>query len=67
VLKALVYKPLLRKSGRQNKRMSMDGIVGEIALSGLDERSYELLKFGEVIGVGKQTVMGLGRIEVEEI
>jgi CRISPR-associated endoribonuclease Cas6 len=67
VLKALVYKPLLRKSGRQNKRMNMDGIVGEIALSGLDERSYELLKFGEVIGVGKQTVMGLGRIEVEDL
>jgi len=67
VLKALAYKPLLRKSGRQNKRMSMDGIVGEIALNGLDERSYELLKFGEIIGVGKQTVMGLGRILVEDL
>jgi len=67
VLKALVYKPLLRKSGRQNKRMNMDGIMGEIALIGIDERSYRLLKLGEVIGVGKQTVMGLGRIEVESI
>jgi len=47
--------------------MSMDGIVGELALSGLDERSYELLKFGEVIAVGKQTVMGLGRILVEDL
>lgn len=67
VLKALVYKPLLRKSGRQNKRMSMDGIMGEMVFMGLDKRSYGLLKLGEIIGVGKQTVMGLGQIEVEEL
>jgi CRISPR/Cas system endoribonuclease Cas6 (RAMP superfamily) len=47
--------------------MKMDGIIGEIALTGLDERSYRLLKLGEIIGVGKQTVMGLGRVEVEDI
>ena len=67
IIKAITYKPLLRKSNRQNKRMSMDGIVGEIAIMGIDERSYKLLKLGEIIGVGKQTVMGLGRIEVEDI
>jgi len=66
-VKALTYKPLLRKSNRQKKQMNMDGIVGEIAILEIDRRSYELLKFGEIIGVGKQTVMGLGRIEVEEI
>ena len=42
----------------------MDGIVGEIAIMDIDKRSYELLKLGEIIGVGKQTVMGLGEIEV---
>ena len=67
VVKALSYKPLMRNSNRQRQRMSMDGIVGELALMGLDKRSYELLKLGEVIGVGKQTVMGLGKIEVEEL
>jgi len=67
VLKALTYKPLLRKSSRQNKRMNMDGLMGEMVVMGLDERSYELLKLGELIGVGKQTVMGLGRIEIEEV
>ena len=67
IIKAITYKPLLRKSNRQNKRMSMYGIVGEIAIMGIDERSYKLLKLGEIIGVGKQTVMGLGRIEVEDI
>jgi CRISPR/Cas system endoribonuclease Cas6 (RAMP superfamily) len=45
----------------------MDGVVGEIAVLGLDRRSYELLKLGEIIGVGKQTVMGLGRIVVEDV
>ncbi|CAA6818412.1 MAG: CRISPR repeat RNA endoribonuclease Cas6 [uncultured Sulfurovum sp.] len=66
-VKALTHKILLRKSNKQNKRMNMDGIIGEIAVMGLDERSYRLLKLGEIIGVGKQTVMGLGRIEVQHI
>lgn len=66
-VKALAYKPLLRKSNRQKKQMNMDGMVGEIAIFGIDERSYELLKCGEIIGVGKQTVMGLGRIKIEDL
>ena len=67
IVKALQYKPLLRRSNRQNKQMNMDGIIGEIALIDIDKRSYELLKLGEIIGVGKQTVMGLGRIEIEDL
>ncbi len=67
VLKALVYKPLLRNSNRQNQRMNMDGIVGEMIFINLDRESYRLLKLGEIIGVGKQTVMGLGKIEVEDL
>jgi CRISPR-associated endoribonuclease Cas6 len=67
VVKALNYQSLVRKSSRQNKRMKMDGIIGEIALMGLDKRSYRLLKLGEIIGVGKQTVMGLGQIEVIDL
>ena len=67
VLKALVYKPLLRKSDRQNQRMNMDGIMGEMVIMGLDRESYRLLKLGEIIGVGKQTVMGLGKIEVIDL
>ena len=66
-VKALTYQALLRKSNRQKRQMNMDGIVGEIAILELDKRSYELLKLGEIIGVGKQTVMGLGRIEVIDL
>jgi len=65
-IKALQYKSLTRKSNRQRQTMKMDGIVGELAVMGIDEESYRLLKLGEIIGVGKQTVMGLGRIEIED-
>ena len=64
-LKTISYKPLLRKSNRQKTQMGMDGIIGEIYIIGVDKRSYELLKIGEIIGVGKQTVMGLGKIEID--
>jgi len=66
-VKVLQYKSLTRNSNRQRQTMKMDGIVGELAVMGLDEESYRLLKLGEVIGVGKQTVMGLGRIEIIDL
>jgi len=42
----------------------MDGIMGSIQITNLDPQSYNLLKLGEILGVGKQTVMGLGSIRV---
>lgn len=66
-LKELYHKPLLRNSNRQKSQMSMDGIMGAIIIKGLDKESYRLLKIGEIIGVGKQTVMGLGKILIEDI
>jgi len=67
MVKRLTYQPLLRKSSRQNKKLNMDGMIGEMEILDIDRRSYELLRLGEVIGVGKQTVMGLGQIEVEDL
>jgi CRISPR-associated endoribonuclease Cas6 len=67
IASAFTHKSLLRKSNKQKAKMNMDGLIGEISIIGIDERSYRLLKLGEVIGVGKQTVMGLGRIEVDGI
>lgn len=66
-VKVLNYQSLIRQSNRQQRKLKMDGMVGEIAVLGLDQESYRLLKLGEIIGVGKQTVLGLGRIQVEEI
>jgi len=66
-IKTLTYKPLYRKSSRQKRSIVLDGVLGEMAVIGLDQRSYDLLKIGEVIGVGKQTVFGMGKIKVAKI
>ena len=45
--------------------MNMDGLIGDIELKNIDEKSYKLLKLGEIIGVGKQVTFGFGCIEVK--
>jgi len=67
VIKKLEYRFLGRQANKQVKNMKIDGIIGEIIVFGIDEYSYELLKLGELIGVGKQTVLGLGQIKIEQI
>ena len=62
---SLEYKTLIRNSNRQKSTMKMDGVMGEMVLANVDARSLELLKLGELIGAGKQTVFGLGKIEVD--
>ena len=62
--KQLTYKTLIRKSNRQKSRMNIDGMIGEFRLTDLDPTSYRLLKLGEILGVGKQTVMGLGSVRL---
>lgn len=63
--KNIYYKELVRKSNRQKTKMNMGGIMGEMDIEDIDEKSYHILKLGELIGAGKQTVFGLGKIEVE--
>ena len=58
------FKDLTRYSGRQKGRLKIGGMLGEMTLAGVDTESYRMLKLGELIGVGKQTVFGLGKIEV---
>ena len=57
---------LKRVSNRQKTTMNIDGIVGKIAFRDVDEKSYRYLKLGEIIGVGKQTTFGLGKIKIKE-
>jgi CRISPR/Cas system endoribonuclease Cas6 (RAMP superfamily) len=45
--------------------MNLGGLMGEITIEGLNKESYEVLKVGELLGAGKSTVFGLGKIEVE--
>ena len=65
VYKNLSFKDLTRYSNRQKTKMHLGGISGEIIYKNVDEKSYKLLKLGELIGVGKQVTFGLGDIEIE--
>jgi CRISPR-associated endoribonuclease Cas6 len=66
-MKLLEYKKIYRKSFKQNKKLILDGVLGEMVVMGLDDLSLELLQIGTIIGVGKQTSFGFGAIEIEEI
>ena len=63
----LEYKKITRKSNRQKKLMDFGGLVGDMIVSNIDKKTYELLKLGELIGIGKNRVFGLGKIKVEDI
>ena len=63
----LNFVEMQRYSNRQKKGMSMGGLKGTITIKGLDMKSYEYLKIGEIIGAGKQTVFGLGSYIVKEL
>jgi hypothetical protein len=65
VKRSLKFIEIDRVSNRQKSKMKFGGLVGEIFVKNLDKNEYELLKIGELIGVGKQTVFGLGKIKIE--
>ncbi len=62
--KDIYFNDVKRFSNVQNTSMQLGGIMGEMWISNLDEQSFRLLKLGELIGVGKQTVFGLGKISI---
>ena len=53
-----------RYSARQDRRIDMDGFVGDIAYEGNMAPFLSLLKAGAVLHVGKATTFGLGRYEM---
>ena len=63
--KELKYVELTRRSNRQNTTMNFGGLVGSLEMRGISKKCMDLL--GEIIGVGKQTVFGLGKIKTEDI
>ena len=67
VSKNIRYQEITRKSNKQNTKMNLGGLMGEIVLSNVDKQTYNLLKLGEIISIGKQTVFGLGKIKIEDI
>lgn len=65
--KNIYFKELIRRSNFQKSNMQFGGIMGEIWINNLDNKSYKLLKLGELIGVGKQCVFGLGKISIGDL
>lgn len=53
-----------RYSSRQDSRINMGGIVGEITYEGDLTPFHELLKLGEFIHVGKGAVFGMGKYTI---
>jgi CRISPR/Cas system endoribonuclease Cas6 (RAMP superfamily) len=66
VSKNIEYKELTRLSNRQKITMNLGGIMGAIDIRGINKECYEVLKLGELLGVGKQTVFGLGKIKIKD-
>ncbi len=62
----IYFKELTRLSNRQKTKMQFGGIMGKISYKNLDKKSYDTLKLGEIIAIGKQSVFGLGKIKVED-
>ncbi len=60
----LKYRELTRLSNRQKTIMNFGGLIGSVYLENLSKECYEVLKLGELIAVGKQTVFGLGKIKI---
>lgn len=58
------FEDFARFSNRQKTKMLFGGLLGTIRAYGIDAESYRLLRLAELIGVGKSTVFGLGKIRV---
>ncbi|MDA3052866.1 CRISPR system precrRNA processing endoribonuclease RAMP protein Cas6 [Campylobacter sp. JMF_01 NE2] len=65
VEKNLKFIELTRYSNRQKTKMQLGGIIGEMKITNLNKECYEVLKLGEILGVGKSCAFGLGKIVVE--
>lgn len=49
-----------RISTRQKKNLDYSGLTGRVLLQGVDHELQAILKVGEILGVGKNTVFGAG-------
>ena len=58
------FKDLNRYSNRQKGKLKIGGLLGYIELKNIDKESYMLLKVAELIGIGKQTTFGLGKVQL---
>ncbi len=62
----LEFLDLERYSNRQKTKMGLGGYVGAIECADMKEEMATALRLGEIVGVGKSCVFGLGEIKLEE-
>jgi len=62
----LGWQDLRRYSNRQKTTVSLSGLCGDVTYEGELTEFLSILRYGEQVHIGKQTVFGLGRIRVEE-
>lgn len=55
-----------RRSARQQQTMQLGGVVGDWTLHDLPPEFLPLLKLGEWLHIGKETVFGLGRYHIRQ-
>ncbi|MGM0518100.1 MAG: CRISPR system precrRNA processing endoribonuclease RAMP protein Cas6 [Campylobacterota bacterium] len=67
ISKNITAKRLTRLNSVKKETMRIDGVIGNFVIKDINTETYRLLKLGELLGVGKQTVFGLGKIEIKEI
>lgn len=58
------WEEIYRYSERQHQRMGIGGVMGWVNFKRLSIKGNYLLRFGELLGVGKQTTFGLGTIQL---
>ncbi|MCX8066111.1 MAG: CRISPR system precrRNA processing endoribonuclease RAMP protein Cas6 [Candidatus Hydrogenedentes bacterium] len=61
------WKKWLRYSSRQKTKLSMGGFVGEVIYKELPAELLELLIWGENLHIGKGTVFGMGKYEIQPL
>jgi hypothetical protein len=54
-----------RWSNRQHQKMSFDGLVGEVRLSGVPVEFRDFLRLGQWVHIGKNATFGLGKYLLE--
>lgn len=62
----LTWKDWSRYSSRQQQAMTLGGLMGTLTLEGNLQPFHELLHIGQWLHVGKETVFGLGRYQLEK-
>ncbi len=61
------WNEIIRKSFIRNQKMFFGGLVGSVDIFGLTSETYQLLRLGEILQVGKQTSFGMGKYHLIEI